>query len=118
MADVTFQADYRGIGQLMVAPEMQAALTSAAEAAIPFARAISPDAPPLTVGYVDSFEVDGGHVENITKRPGRRAVAYLANTSEHATAVELGWDLEHRQWTDQSGYHILSLVADHISGLI
>lgn len=117
MADVTYRPDRRGMGEWLVGPEAHALVQAAAEAAIPIAKALSPDALPKGVGYIDSFQVDVA-VESITRRPSRRAVATLANTSEYATAVELGWDLEHHQFANHAGYHVLARVKDTIEGII
>lgn len=110
MADVTYKPDHRGTAKLMQTPEMHGAVQLACYEAIPFAQSISPDAPPHGAGYVASFEVDGGKLEKINGT--RRATAYLRNTAEHATSVELGQigDLS----SADTGHHVLSRVADHI----
>ncbi len=112
MADVEYQPDRQGMRGLMIAPDMHAMVTEVAADAIPFAQSISPDAPPVGGGYVDSFEVDSGHVERIARE--RRAVAHLYNTAEYAAAVEWGWDTDRGAWGNHPGHHVLSRTADHI----
>lgn len=108
--DVTYKPDRRGTGQLMRTPEMHGAVQLACYEAIPFAQSISPDAAPYGEGYISSFEVDGGHLERIAGT--RRATAYLVNTSDHATFVELGISGDHSA-TD-TGHHVLARTADVI----
>lgn len=91
--------DRKGIGELMRGPEMQGAMELACYAAIPIARAISPDAPPYGEGYVAAFEVDGGHVESVAGT--RRATAYLVNDTDHSAIVEVGLG-------QHVGHHVLS----------
>ena len=105
-----YKPDHRGTGHLMRTPEMHGAVELAAYEAVPFAKGISPDAPPYGEGYIASFVVDGRHLEKINGT--RRATTYLRNTQEYATAVELG------QTGDASradtGHHVLARTADHI----
>jgi hypothetical protein len=103
VADYT--PDRRGTAKIMDSPMMHGVMELAGHEAIPFARSISPDAPPYGEGYVSSFEVHGG-TERIAG--ARRAVADLVNTSEHATLVEVG--IPGRQ----EGHHVLARTADHI----
>ncbi|HET7388429.1 MAG TPA: hypothetical protein VFJ19_17385 [Nocardioidaceae bacterium] len=113
----TYRPDHVGTGRLLRGSEMHTMLIDTCfDEGIPFAKAISPDAPPLTEGYVDSFHVDGGHTQRVAGT--NRAVCYLVNDSEHASAVEYGWDTLHGQWTNHSGYHVLAMTADHLAGII
>jgi hypothetical protein len=116
MADVTYKPDRAGVGELLRGPEMRAFVHRVAEEAIPFAVSISPDAPPYGVGYRDAFRVDDD-LEKVTVRGGRRAVARIVNDSDYAVAVELGWDVEHHQFGNHAGYHVLARTADHIRSL-
>lgn len=109
MAEVVYKPDRKGTAALMVTRLMQGAMQAAAYEAIPFARSISPDAPPYGSGYVASFEVTGG-TEKIART--RRAVAYLTNTAPHAAAVEYG-QLGDRSRAD-TGHHVLARTADYI----
>lgn len=107
--DVDYRPDYSGTANLMRSEEMQAVMHAITTDAIPFARSISPDAPPYGAGYVEHFEVSV-HIENIAR--GRRAVAELANTSDYAIEVELG-DVGDVSRAD-TGHHVLARTADHI----
>lgn len=109
--DISFDPDHTGIAELLVSPGMHEMTRHFAEKGKEFAKAISPDAPPYGQGYIASFQVDSGLVENMTKEPGVRAVSNLVNTSEYATAVELGWDVEHGQRVNKPGYHVLQQTA-------
>lgn len=103
MAD--YRPDHRGTGELMRSAGMHVLCIDAAVDALPYARSISPDAPPYGTGYVDSFGIDGGNTEKIAGT--KRAVAYLYNDAVHALVVEVG--------TDQVNAHrVLSRVVDHI----
>lgn len=105
-------ADYRhdpsGVRQLAVGAEMHVALIDIAlDDAIPFAKSISPDAPPYGQGYIASFEIDGGKVERVAGM--RRATVHLINTSEHAIYVEKG------RGNYNMGNHVLARTADWLS---
>lgn len=115
MAD--YKPDYKGSRGLFTSAEMHVALLDICfDEGIPFAKAISPDAAPFGEGYIDSFFVDGSHTARIAGV--KRAVCYLGNDSPHASAVEYGWDELHGQWTNQPGYHVLAMTADHLAGII
>lgn len=115
MAD--YRPDNRGTGQVMRSAEMHMALIDIAyDEGIPFAKSISPDAAPYAEGYIDSFHVDGSHYARVAGT--KRAVCRIVNDSPHASAVEYGWDLEHGQWTDRPGYHVLAMTADYLEGII
>lgn len=103
-----YRPDRKGTAALMRSAGVHLALTDRAFDVIPDLKAISPDYPPLTEGYVDSFEVDGAHTEKIAGT--RRAVTYLRNTARHAAAVEWGNE------QTPGGYHILSVGIDIIEG--
>lgn len=100
----SYKPDYRGTAELMRTPEMLAVVVRAATDAIPFAKSISPDAPPYGAGYIASFTVEPG-IEKISR--ARRAVAELLNTSNHALIVEVGVGYH-------VGNHVLARTADHI----
>lgn len=118
MSDV-YRPDRRGIGQMMATPEMDALMMKTATDAIPYAEFIAPDAAPYGIGYVDKFEVQGPHRRRISG--ATRSTADLANTSDHAIAVEWGTD----EGLDKNGrkhgrtpaHHVLAQVADHIKGM-
>ena len=62
-----------------------------------------------------SFEIEGDHVENLTKRRATlRAAADLVNTARYATAVELGWTTGFGRQHTHDGYHTLALTASFI----
>ena len=109
MGDVRYEMDKRGTAELMRTPEMHGAMELIAIEAVPFARAISPDAPPYGAGYVEKFEVNSTTV-NLGRRLGRRAAAELTNTADYATSVELGSFDNPRD----TGHHVLARTADHI----
>ena len=105
MGDVTYKHDFSGLRELAVAPEMQAMLLDRAYAARDYAISISPDAPPYGAGYIDSFEVEGGHTE---RHAGlKRSVVYLWNRSDHAWFVERGTKV-----SQNLGHHVLARTAD------
>lgn len=101
MADVDYKPDHKGIAQLLVSPEMHRLVTAAANEGKRYAESISPDAEPYGEGYIASFEVQSGLVEKVAG--SRRAVARLANTSDHATLVEYA-----------NGARVLGRTVDHI----
>jgi len=83
---MTYQPDHRGLGELLVSPEMEKAMRSLAEKVMARAVSLAPDAAPYGEGYIASFEVDSG------VRPGTtpRAFGRVENTSGHAVFVEFG----------------------------
>lgn len=97
---VRYRADYRGTGELMNGPEMQAVLRQVAEKGKAFAAGISPE---RTGEYKASFEVT---VQSHGGVHGDRAEAQIVNTSDHAARVE---------WQD--GYHVLARTADTLGAL-
>lgn len=109
--DVRYKPDFNrttGTGGLLTTPEMFGLVELVAYEAIPFARAVSPDALPYGVGYVDKFSVSIG-TERIAR--SKRAVAYLSNDADYAAAVEYGPN-------GQTGHHVLAKTLDHIEGII
>lgn len=109
VADYT--PDFPGTAELMRSTEMAATMLEVAAKAIPFARSISPDAPPYGVGYVSHFEVSLSE-ERISH--ARRAVAHLTNTVDYAVEVEIGkrGDISRAD----TGHHVLARTADYIEG--
>jgi hypothetical protein len=99
-----YKPDHKGIAQLLVAPSMMKVVALYAEAGMPYAVSISPDADPYGEGYVSSFEVEAG----LTVKTGgnRRAAARLVNTTDHAAHVE---------WTN--GDRVLGRTVDYIEKL-
>jgi hypothetical protein len=106
-----YKPDHRGIGELMRSPGVRGAVELTAYAGAEVARSLSPDAAPHGTGYIDNFEVTS-EIRNVART--RRWTADLVNTSDYAAAVEFGWDLEHGQWADRPGYHVLGQTADVI----
>jgi len=106
---VRYKPDRRGTAQLMRTSEMEGAMMLSCFDAIPFAKAISPDAPPYGEGYIAEFRVEGGRAR---LAGATRATGRLVNDSDHATAVELG------QFGDVSradtGHHVLARALDVI----
>ncbi len=106
MGDVEYRPDHRGTARLMQTSAMRGACRLACYDAIPFAQSISPDAPPLREGYIDSFVVDSPR--KLVKIAGtRRVSARLINTADHATVVETGRGYN-------MGHHVLGRTADWI----
>lgn len=101
MALVRYEPDYRGTGELLVTPEMHHLVERAAEAGKDYAIAISPDAPPLGEGYIASFRVEAGLVDQVAGED--RATARLWNDADHAARVE--WE---------NGDHILGRTVDYL----
>jgi len=83
---MTYQPNHRGLGELLVSPDMESAMRQLAGRVMARAVATAPDAAPYGTGYVDSFELDSG------VRPGAtpRAFGRVRNTSDHALFVEFG----------------------------
>jgi len=84
-----FDPSYVGLGELLVSPEMQAAMHDKAAKIADAARATSPIGPlsdAEKTHYVDSFTVSSGVQEGKT----RRAYGEVENDSPHAAAVEFG----------------------------
>lgn len=79
-----YEPDHAGIAKLLVSDDMGDVMRTVARAGQAFAESIAPDAPPHGAGYVASFDID---VE--VQGPNPRQTAILANTSDHAFAVEL-----------------------------
>jgi bacteriophage HK97-gp10 putative tail-component len=84
----TFNASYKGIGELLVADFIRAEMVRRAGKVLVRARATAPDYEPLGVGYVDEFELTSG--TKVSKKGTRRAVATVRNGSKHALYVEFG----------------------------
>lgn len=85
----TFRGSYKGIGELLCAPFIEAEMLRRAEKVKATAEAIAPDAVPLGVGYKYEFKVESG----VRARKGgrhRRAYARVSNSSLHAIYVEYG----------------------------
>lgn len=103
-----YRHDPSGLREIAVGAEMHVGLIDIVlDEGIPFAKSISPDAPPYGQGYIDSFEVDGGKVERVAGM--RRATAHLVNTADHAIFVENG------RGTYNMGNHVLSRTAAWLS---
>lgn len=107
MAD--YKPDHRGMGELLRSSRVRGLVELVARDGAEIARNLAPDAPPLTEGYVDNFEV---HSEIRGVARSRRWVADLVNTSDYAAAVEWGWFA--KQGVGHAGYHVLGQTADVI----
>jgi len=80
--------DYRGFGELLCGPEMEALMGKKITRAEEAAKAIAPIGDGVPDGhYAESFETETGVTETLS---GRRAYGRLTNTSPHAAAVEFG----------------------------
>ncbi len=84
----SFNASYKGIGELLVSEMVRAEMVRRAEKVLALAKATAPDATPQGVGYVASFELEAG--TKVSKKGTRRALARVKNTSPHAIYVEFG----------------------------
>lgn len=84
-----FNPSYTGLGELLVSPEMQAAMREKAEKIKTAAEAMSPIGP-LTdderTRYRDAWEVDSG----VREEPSRRAYATVSNPTPYSAAIEWG----------------------------
>jgi hypothetical protein len=104
---VSFNADFRGIGELLRSPEMQAAMHAKAEKIAAAARATAPVGPETDgVHYRDAFEVSSG----VREGASRRAYGQVENASEHAAAVEFG-NFRTRPQTIEA-HHVLGRALD------
>lgn len=85
----SFQPNYRGLGELLASPEMQAAMHEKAGHIADAARPISPIGPLSKrekEHYAEAWTVSSG----VRDEPTRRAYGRVENDSEHAAAVEFG----------------------------
>jgi hypothetical protein len=82
-----FKASYRGIGELLRSPMMQAEMVRRAEKVKARAEATAPVGDKDGGEYAASFKIESGVKHGKTSR----AYARIANTSDHAAAVEFGW---------------------------
>lgn len=88
-----YQPNVHGLGQVLVGPEIRAALAAVAEKAKAFAVA---DAQSFRsdeehAHYAEAFEVNDETVEfNGSYGPSRRAAAVLVNTRPYAATLEVG----------------------------
>jgi len=84
----TFNASYKGLGELLVAEFIRAEMVRRAEKVKARAEATAPDYTPFGEGYKYEFEVVAGTKRS--KKGTRRAVATVRNRSHHALWVEMG----------------------------
>jgi hypothetical protein len=85
----SFKANYRGIGEMLSSPQMQAAMHSKAEKIATAAEAMAPVGPvndPHRGDYKAGFEVSSG----VRSTPSRRAYGRVENNVPHAASVEFG----------------------------
>ena len=98
-----FRANYRGIGEMLLSPAMQAEMLRRADLAKAYAEAI---APRRTGQFAASFETsvvaNGGHHRD-------RACATLANTDPDGLVIELGAN-------GRPGHHTLVKALDAMRG--
>jgi len=101
---VSFNADYKGIGEMLCSPEMQAEMLRRAEKVKAAAEAMAPFDPRSKDGthYKDSFEVSSGVREGKT----RRAFGRVTNTDPAAWYVEWGT-------SDTPRFRVLGKALDH-----
>lgn len=86
---MSFNPSYTGLGELLVSPEMQAAMREKAQKAADYAEAMSPVGPegdPHRGEYRASWEVESG----VREEPSRRAYGRVTNTTDYAASVEFG----------------------------
>lgn len=84
-----FNPSYKGLGELLVSPEMQAAMRQLAEKGKDAAVAISPVGPPSDPhrgAFKEAWEVDSG----IREEPTRRAFGRITNPLDYSASVEFG----------------------------
>ena len=112
-APVRVQWDRAGMDALMVSRDMAAMCRRAAEAGKVYAVSISPRSKQSHKHYQSSFVVRKAIFNDA--RGGRRAGAILANTADHAGAVEWGVTVAGRKPT--KGQNVLSRTVSHIEGL-
>jgi hypothetical protein len=103
----SYHLDHAAFRELVLnAPWMVEEMHSRAESAKAVAVSISPDAPVIGEGYIDSFEVESGTHGGVNHD---RAYAVLKNTSDHARYVEFG--TEHN-----AAHHVLTRAMDGAGG--
>lgn len=85
---MTYKASFRGIGEMLSSPEMQAEMHRRADKIAEAARASAPFDPNSTDGthYRDAFSVTSG----VRESPSRRAQAIVRNDDPAAVFVEYG----------------------------
>lgn len=106
--------DTRGMNQLVNSREMSAMCVAMAEAGKAHAVSISPRSERNHQHYADSFVVRKVKIND--PRGGRRAGAVLANTADHAGAVE--WGTERAGRKPQRALNVLSRTVSFIEGAI
>ena len=111
-APVRMQWDAAGMNALMVSREMSSMCRQYAELGKAYARTISPRSKKRHQHYASSFVVSKTILNDA--RGGRRAGAVLANTADHAGAVEWGTD---RNGTKNRGDNVLSRTVSYLEGL-
>lgn len=101
---MSFRASYKGIGEMLCTPEMQAEMRRRAEKIAEAARADAPYDPRSKDGthYKDSFAVDSG----VQERKTRRAFGRVTNTDPAAFYIEYGT-------RDTPAHHTLARALDH-----
>ncbi|HEY1176484.1 MAG TPA: hypothetical protein VGF17_10025 [Phytomonospora sp.] len=104
--------DSRGMTQVVNSQAMQAMCVAMAEAGRAHAVSISPRSSREHKHYADSFVVRKVKIND--PRGGRRAGAVLANTADHAGAVEWGTQRAGRKL--QQASNVLSRTVSFIEG--
>lgn len=100
-----FNPSYVGLGELLISPEMQAAMHEKARKIAEAAAASSPvgdEHDPHRGEYRASWEVHSG----IREEPTRRAVGRVVNDRDYAAAVEFGTS------RGQQGQYVLTRAID------
>lgn len=84
-----FSASYKGIGEMLCTPEMQADMKARAERVKARAEAIAPFDPKAKDGthYRDAFDVESGITD---EGKGHRAFGKVTNTDDAALWIEVG----------------------------
>ena len=105
--------DSQGMNALMVSRDMAALCRQVAEAGMVHAKSISPRSSKQHQHYQSSFMVRKAKFND--PRGGVRVGAILANTADHAGAVEWGTDRAGRK--PQRAQNVLSRTVSFIEGM-
>lgn len=111
---MTFTPNSAGIQALAVSPEMSAVVGRIAERGKEIAEDLSQDFR-RTGEYASSFETAVEiQRDPVGRHPHERAVGLLRNTSDHAAAVEFGYEGRSGD-PGSSAHHVLGRMLDALS---
>jgi hypothetical protein len=105
----SFKPNWKGFEAMANGPEARAIVKAEAERAKAIAEGLAQDFR-ITGDYADSFEVQETTVGPAEGFKHRHAAARLANTSDHAAAVEWGNEHAHK------AHRVLGRTLDAMSG--